>query len=157
LNVSNDLEKPGKPRESVFDGHHDWWYRSGKGKWEKKVNEPAVDLVWAWTLQALLDEKSKVVTLQNIKDGDRALIGLRISESITPSMDLYFDKATKRLERIDWRKDINRFSDWKDHDGAMYPSKCIGFRKDTGKPWFVSEIVELKQLKEIPDELGTTQ
>ncbi len=36
LNVSKDLEKPGNPRESVFDGHEDWWYRSGKGAWKKE-------------------------------------------------------------------------------------------------------------------------
>jgi type 1 glutamine amidotransferase len=153
LNVSSDMEKPGKPRESIFDGHDHWWYRSGKGKWEKKVNEPATDLVWAWTLQALLDSKSKIVPIPEMKDGDDILVGLRISETIKPSMDIYFDKKNLQLVRIDWRKDINRFSDWREHDGTTYPSKCIGYKKDSGKPWFRSEITELKRLEELPDEL----
>ncbi len=157
LNVSDDLEKPGKPRESVFDGHHDWWFRSGTGRWEKKVNEPAADLVWVWTLQALLDAKSKLVLLPSIKDGDQTLLGLRISETIKPAIDVYFDKANLRLARIDWGKDINHFSDWQEHDGTMYPAKCIGYRKDTGKPWFVSEIVDLKRLTNLPEQLGRDQ
>ena len=68
-------------------------------------------------------------------------------------MDVYFDKTNLQLVRIDWRKDINRFSDWREHDGAKYPAKCIGYRKATGKPWFVSEITELRRLKEIPGDL----
>jgi type 1 glutamine amidotransferase len=153
LNVSADLGKPGKPRESIFDGHDHWWYRSGKGNWEKKVNEPAADLVWAWTLQVLLDSKSKIVPIPEMKDGDIVLVGLRISDTINPSMDIYFDKKNLQLVRIDWRKDINRFSDYREHDGAAYPSKCIGYRKDTGKAWFCSEIIELKRLAELPEGL----
>jgi len=57
-----------------------------------------------------------------------------------------------RLVLIDWRNDVIRFSDWRD-DETMYPAKCIGYRKDTGKPWFVSEITELKRLTNLPDEL----
>ena len=153
LNVSDDLAKPGKPRESVFDGHEDWWFRGGKGDWKKKKDEPATDLVWAWTLQALVDEKSKLKVLPEIDEAGRTLVGLQIGESITPAMDVYFDKTNLQLVRIDWRKDINRFSDWREHDGVKYPAKCIGYRKATGKPWFVSEITELHRLKEIPSDL----
>jgi type 1 glutamine amidotransferase len=153
LNVSDDPEKPGKPRESVFDGHEDWWFRGGKGKWKKKKNEPAADLVWAWTLQALVDKQSKLKVLAEMEEGGKTLVGLRISETISPGMDVYFDKADLRLVRIDWRNDINRFSDWREHDGVKYPSKCIGYRKKTGKPWFVSEIIDLERLRTLPDQL----
>ncbi len=153
LNVSDDPEAPGKPRESVFDGRHEWWYRSGKGAWKKKQNEPAADLVWAWTLQALVDQHSKLEVLAEINEDGQSLVGLRISNSIQPAMDLYFDKQTHQLARIDWRNDINRFSDWKEHDGAKYPARCVGTRKSTGKTWFVSEISELRRIETLPNEL----
>jgi hypothetical protein len=70
-------------------------------------------------------------------------------------MDVYFDKETLRLVRIDWRRDIHRFSDWKESEGVAYPAKCVGSRKATGKPWYVSEIVELRRLQELPQ--GLTQ
>jgi hypothetical protein len=154
LNVSDDPEAAlGKPRESVFDGHDHWWFRAGKGAWKKKENEPAVNLVWVWTLQAFLDEKSKITLLPEIVDGEATCVGLRISESITPPLDAYFNKETLRLTRIDWRKDIHRFSDWKEADKVFFPARCIGYRKETGKPWYVSQISELNRLETLPDEL----
>ena len=154
LNVSDDPEAaPGKPRESVFDGHDDWWFRSGKGAWKKKEKEPAVHLVWVWTLQALIDPKSNLELLPAPADGDPECVGIRISESIEPPLDAYFHQETLRLTRIDWRKDIHRFSDWKDADNAHYPARCVGYRKETGKAWYVSQIMELNRLSELPDEL----
>ena len=126
---------------------------SGKRAWKKKENEPATDLVWARTLQAIVNEESKLKVLPEINEAERTLVGLQIGESITPAMDVYFDKTNLQLVRIDWRKDINRFSDWKEHDGAKYPSQCIGYRKATGKPWYVSEITELRRLETLPSNL----
>tara|TARA_R110002049_G_scaffold4601_5_gene31993 strand:+ start:1171 stop:2595 length:1425 start_codon:yes stop_codon:yes gene_type:complete len=154
LNVSSDPEKPGRPRESVFDGHEDWWFRLGTRGWKKKENEPATNLVWAWTLQALVDEKSKLKVLPEINDDGQALVGIRVTESISPAMDIYFDTTKLQVARIDWRKDMIRFSDWQTQDGANFPAKCIGYRKATGKPWFVSEITELRRLKTLPSDLN---
>ncbi|MGE3778750.1 MAG: hypothetical protein AB7F89_16320 [Pirellulaceae bacterium] len=156
LNVSKDLEKPGNPRESVFDGHERWWYRSGKGAWQKKKDEPATKLVWAWTLEAFTDPETKVETITDIEDDGKALAGLRLSQSITPAMDVYFDKETLRLVRIDWRSDIHRFSEWKQQDHVWYPARCVGFKKNTGKPWYVSEIVELHRIDTLPEGLDAT-
>lgn len=154
LNVGKDPEKPGKPRESVFDAQNNWWFRGGKGgAWRKKMNEPATHLVRAWTLQLLLDEKSRLEVLPPIMEGKQTLTGIRISESVKPAMDIYYDKTSLRLVRIDWRKDIHRFSDWQEHDGAKYPATCIGYRKSTGKPWFVSKITKLQRLEKLPADL----
>ncbi len=153
LNVSKDLEKPGDPRESVFDGHEDWWFRSGKGAWHKKKDEPATKLIWAWTLNALLDPSTKVETIPDIEDEGKTLVGLRLTQSITPEMDVYFDKSSLRLVRIDWRSDIHRFSDWQQHEGIWYPAKCVGFKKKTNKAWYISEITELRRIAELPDGL----
>ena len=156
LNVSKDLEKPGKPRESVFDGHEHWWYRGGKGAWQKKKDEPATKLVWAWTLKAFTDQETKVEAIADINEDGKTLAGLRLSQTITPAMDVYFDKATSRLVRIDWRSDIHRFSEWKQQDNTWYPARCVGSKKNTGNPWYVSEIIELQRIDALPDGLEAT-
>jgi hypothetical protein len=151
LNVSSDPEKKGAERVSVLEPPAHWWL--GKRDRVTQDKEPATFLVWGWTLGALTDPKSKVEALDEITEGDKPAVGLRVSESITPPMDLYFDKAEHRLVRIDWRSDIHRFSEWKEIDGVKYPAKCIGYKKNTGKPWYFTEILELERLQELPEGL----
>jgi len=154
VNVSSDPEKKVAARVSVYEPPKYWW----TGKNERVINElepkePATYLVWAWTLGALIDPESKVESLTEITESDKPAFGLRISGTISPAMDLYFDQAECRLVRIDWRSDIVRFSDWKVHDGVHYPAKAIGYKKATGKPWYYSEIIELERLQELPEGL----
>ncbi|MCO6454933.1 MAG: hypothetical protein J5I93_06505 [Pirellulaceae bacterium] len=151
LNVSSDPDKPARERLSVLEPPDHWWV--GKRDRVKQDKEPATFLVWAWTLGALTDARSKVDVIPEITEAERPAFGLRVSDSVTPAMDLYFDRETKLLVRIDWRSDIHRFSDWKEHDGVQYPAKCVGYKKSTGKPWYFSEIVELERLRELPDGL----
>jgi hypothetical protein len=151
LNVSSDPDKKGNERVSVLEPPKYWWV--GKRERVKEEKEPATFLVWAWTLGALTDAKSKLAAVPELKDGDKALVGVRVSGTIDPPMELYFDKETHKLVRIDWRADIHRFSEWKEHDGAKYPSKCVGYKKATGKPWYFTEILELERLKELPTGL----
>lgn len=151
LNVSTDPEKKGNERVSVLEPPKYWWL--GKRDRVKEDKEPATFLVWAWTLGALTDPTSKVDVIPDIVELEKPAFGLRVSGSINPPMDLYFDNGTNLLVRIDWRSDIHRFSDWKEHDGAKYPAKCVGYKKATGKPWYFTEIVELQRLKELPEGL----
>jgi hypothetical protein len=148
LNVSADPEKKGSERVSVLEPPSFWWI--GKGE---RGPEPAKALVWAWTLGALTDPKSRVEGIPEITEAERPAFGLRVSGTIDPAMDVYFDKAESRLVRIDWRADIHRFSDWKEHDGVKYPAKCVGYKKATGKPWYFSDILELERLTELPEGL----
>jgi hypothetical protein len=104
-------------------------------------------------LGALTDRESKVEVVPEITEADKPAFGLRVSGTVNPPMEIYFDKADNRLVRIDWRSDIHRFSDWKSHDGANYPAKCVGYKKASGKPWYFSEILELTRLPELPVEL----
>ena len=97
-----------------------------------------------------MDKKSKLESLDEMTINDKPAYGIRVSETITPPMDLYFDKETKRLARIQWRSDRHEFSDWKDADGAWYASKCVGYKLATGKQWYHTEILELERLKELP-------
>lgn len=155
LNVSPDPDKKGNERVSVLEPPNYWWV--GKKERVKEEKEPATFLVWAWTLGAVTDKKSKLEAVPEITEGDKPAVGVRVSGTITPAMDVYFDKESGKLVRIDWRADIHRFSEWKEHDGAKYPSKCVGYKKATGKPWYYTEILELERLKELPAGLKREQ
>jgi hypothetical protein len=151
LNVSSNPDKPGNVRHSVLEPPKNWWV--GKKERVSEEKEPATFLVWAWTLAPLIEPTSKIEKIPDVVEQERTAIGLRVSDSIAPPMDLYFDPSNFRLLRIDWRSDIHRFSDWKEHDGAKYPSKCVGFKKESGKPWYFTEITELQRLEELPQDL----
>lgn len=154
VNVSPDPEKKAPIRVSVYEPPKYWWTgRNERVKDEKKPDEPAIFLVWAWTLGILTDPASRLEVLPEVIESGRPAFGLRVSGTVSPAMDLYFDKAESRLARIDWRTDIHRFSDWKEHDGVKYPAKCVGYKKATGKPWYFSEVIELERLEEVPDGL----
>lgn len=151
LVVNADPKAKGSVRTSILEPPTYWWI--GKRERVKEEKEPATFLVWAWTLGAITDPKSKLQVLPDIKEGESAAFGLRVSGTITPALDIYFDKEKSRLLRIDWRQDIHRFSDWKEHDGTWYPAKCVGYRKASGKPWYYSEILELERLRDLPKGL----
>lgn len=154
VNVSSDPEKQVPERVSVYEPPKYWWTgKNERVKNEAMPDEPATFLVWAWTLGILTEPASKLEVIPDVIESDKPAIGLRVSGTVTPPMDLYFDKAESRLVRIDWRSDILRLSDWKEHDGVKYPAKCAGYKKATGKPWYFSEIIELERLNELPEGL----
>ena len=144
-NPMPDEGKKSTLRSSVLEAPKYWWV----GK-KDRTGEPAKFDVWGWTLGAITDAGSKVETVPDVSEDGKAAFGLRVSESIKPAMELYFDKETSLLIRMDWSSDIYRFTNYKEHDGVKYPSKCIIFKKATGKPWFYHEITELERLKELP-------
>lgn len=152
LNVSSDPTKPGNERVSVCEPPGHWWL--GKNDRVVKDKEPATFLVWAWTLGPLVDPQSKLEVLPAIADSDRPADGVRISGTINPPMDCYFDRETHLLVRIDWRSDTVRFSEWKEHDGVKYASKVVGTKKATGKAWYFTEILEVERLSELPAGLA---
>lgn len=133
-------------RESVLEMPNLWWL---KGK--ERADEPAKFDVWAWTLGILVDPKAKVETMADKEDGGKALFGLRVSAVVDPAMDLYFDPETNLLTRLDWRGDIYRFSDWKEHDGAKYASRTVIFKAASGKPWFFHEVTAVERLAALPE------
>lgn len=137
-------------RESVLEAPKYWWL-GGKDR----TDEPAKFDVWGWTLGALADGKTKVEVVPDVtEDGNRPAFGLRVSGTVQPAMELYFDRETSLLIRMDWRGDIYRYSEVKEHDGVKYPSKCIIYKKTGNKPWFYHEITELERLKALPPGLS---
>ena len=152
LNVNADPTAGRFERVSVMEPPNHWWV-GGQDR-VKQDMEPATYLVWAWTLGALTDPKSKLTMLPKIEDGDTEAFGLQVSGTIDPPLDVYFDAKEARLFRIDWRTDTVRFSEWKELDGLKYPSRAIGYKKADGQPWYHSDILELTRLKELPQGLS---
>lgn len=158
VNVSTDPEKKVAPRVSVYEPPKYWWTgKNERVKNEAMPDEPATFLVWAWTLGILKDPASQLEVIPEIMELDKPALGLRVSGTVSPAMDLYFYKEDSRLVRIDWRSDIHRFSDWRETDGIKYPAKCTGYKKTSGKPWYFSEIIELERLKDLPEGLQRRQ
>lgn len=147
-NSGKERVSPGTPRVSVVEPPKSWWIGT-----KERGAEPAKITTWAWTLGVLIDPKSKLELLPDMTDGDQTLTGLRITQSVDPALDMYFDTSTHELVRVDWRNDIYRFSQWKDFDGTRYPAKCAMFRRNSGEPWFFHEIVAIERLKELPEGL----
>lgn len=152
LAVTADPDKQGSPRVSVLEPPGHWWLGTKDRVVQDK--EPATYLVWAWTLGALVDPKSQLETLPDVQVEDRPAYGIRISGTINPPMDCYFDRQTKRLASIEWRGDRHVFSDWRQIDGTWYPARCIGYKLKTGNRWYHTEIVELERLSELPAGLS---
>ena len=138
-------------RVSVCEPPEYWWLGT-----KDRADEPAKFDVWGWTLGAITDAKSVVEPVAEITDDGRAAWGLRVSGTITPPMELYFDRETSLLSRIDWRSDFYRFSEWKEHDGVKYPAKCVIFKKASGKPWFFHEVTGIERLTELPKGITRT-
>jgi len=85
LNVSSDPNKKPNERTSVVEAPNYWWMNKKERVSQEK--EPAIFLVWGWTLGAITDPKSKLETIPELKDGDQTLVGIRVSETVKPAMD----------------------------------------------------------------------
>lgn len=150
LVLGENPEGKGIERTSVLQPPGKWWV--GKKERVTEEKEPAIFLVWAWTLAPLTDDKSKLEAISPMEIANRPHFGIRVSGSIDPPLDMYFDVETRLLTRIDWRRDQHVFSDWKEHDGVKYAAKCTGYRP-TGKAWYHTEVLSLERLAELPPEV----
>ena len=147
-NSGKERVSPGTSRVSVVEPPNSWWIGTNE-----RGQEPAKITAWAWTLGVLQDEKSKLALIPDVTDSEKELTGIQVTGSVEPAIDMYFDKTTHELVRVDWRNDIYRFSDWKEYDGTKYPAKCAMFRRNSGEPWFFHEIISIERLKELPEGL----
>jgi hypothetical protein len=134
-----------KTRVSIIEAPRYWWL-NGKDR----TDEPAKFDVWGWSLGVLTDPATVLSELPGVEENGVTTVGLRVSGTIEPAMDLHFDPATWRLVRMDWSNDIYRFSEWREQDGTGYQSKTIMLKRKTLEPWFYHEILELEPLTELP-------
>lgn len=143
-----------KPRVSLIEAPGLWWLEKN-GAWAERGKEPAKWLAYGWTLAVLDDPKALIEPLADLVDPEtqRTAAGLRVTGAVKPAMDLYFDKDSLKLVRIDWDDEICRFSEWKEFDGSVLATRCVGYQRDSGEPWYVCEIVEVERLAELPEGL----
>lgn len=135
-------------RISVLEPPEYWWVDG-----RDRGSEPAKYDVWAWTLTMLLDSRTMQELQPRAMEGDRPTVVVRTSGSVKPAMDLHFDAETFRLVRLDWRDDIYRFSDWREHDGAGYHAKTAIWKKGANQPWFHHEVTKVERLQALPEGL----
>jgi hypothetical protein len=127
------------------------WYMSGRDR-VVQDKEPAIDLVWGWSLAILVEPKSKLAAAPAATINDRPAVGLVVTESVKNPMTLYFDAETHRLVRIDQRGHQTLFSDYRQVDGVWYAAKSKGINP-SGKEWYHTEITSVERLAELPAEL----
>jgi len=137
-------------RNSVLEPPAHWWMGGRDRVVQDK--EPAIDLVWGWSLAILVDPKSKLAAAPAAKVDDRPAVGVVVTESVKMPMTLYFDAETYRLVRIDHRGHQTLFSDYREVDGFRYPAKSKGINP-SGKEWYHTEITSVERLAELPAEL----
>lgn len=147
-NAGKQRVMPGTARVSVVEPPTSWWIGT-----KERGEEPAKIVAWAWTLGVLNDPKSKFELIPNVTENDQGLTGLRVTESVNPALDMYFDKTSYQLVRMDWRDDIYRFLEWKEYDGTKYPAQCVMYRRKSGEPWFFHEISAIERLHALPEGL----
>lgn len=111
-----------KTRVSVIEAPRYWWLYG-----KDRTDEPAKFDVWGWSLGVLTDQATVIENLAGVDENGLMTVGLRVTGTIDPAMDLHFDPATGRLVRMDWSNDIYRFSEWREQDGSGYQSKTIMF------------------------------
>ncbi len=136
-------------RTSVIELPNLWWI----GK-KERGEEPAKEDVRAWSLDLLVDPKSRIEIIEPLHDEGKVFPGLQVSESVVPPMKFYFDPDTHLLHRLDWRSDFYRFGDWKEQDGLRYAAKTTIFKLKDGKPWFYHDITSIERLDALPEGLA---
>jgi hypothetical protein len=148
-------DEPGNRTSVVQIGGDVWLGTTKRGKDKVRV------LMWAWSLRLLLDPKSKIESLPETTVAGKTVIGLRVTESISAPVTLYFDAQTLKLMAIDYTDTRHILSEWKTTpEGHRYASHVAGYRftdaeKKTASDtqWYQTDILELTPLSELPAEL----
>lgn len=156
-----ELAKPlddRKPRNSYIAAPNLWWLSRGT-KWVERGEENAKWLAYGWSLGVLDDPKAIVKPLPDLTDPETKvkMVGIQVSGAIDPAMDLYFDRESMLLIRLDWKREICRFSEPRDFGGYLLSTRCTGYRKNTGKPWYTSVVDEVERVDRIPENVSKSE
>lgn len=144
--------KAGTVRDAVLQPPDHWWQAKTDIAKDNPDRLDKTHLVEAWTLVPLTDPKSTLTRLSEISVDDKPAFGIRLVRQGKADLNLYFDKDSGLLARIDWRSYHITFSDWKEVDGVKFPSKSF-VRTREGKLHLWTEFLELERLKSLPEGL----
>jgi hypothetical protein len=142
----------GTDRTSTLSPPNLWYV----GKTERVAEEnkgAACHEVWMWTLAPLVHPQTKLASLPAMSVEGKAAHGLKVSGSIEPAMNVFFDAATDDLLKIEWRGEQFFFSEPLAVDGTRVPSKCILLGK-SGKERMRTELRDIVRLNSLPLPTG---
>lgn len=105
--------------------------------------------VWMWTLAPLVEPATRLETLPDTRIEGKQACGLKVSGSITPAMNVFFDATTYDLLKIEWKGEQFIFSAPMQVDGTRVPSKCVLIGK-TGKERMRTELLRIERLPPLP-------
>lgn len=108
--------------------------------------------VWMWTLAPLVDPKTKLEALPDATIEGKAAHALKVSGSIEPPMNVFFDASTDDLVKIEWKGEQFLFTAPMTVDGTRVPSKCVLLGK-SGKERMRTELKKIERLPELPADL----
>jgi hypothetical protein len=141
----------GTERTSTLQPPNVWYV--GKRERVSEENKGGVcHDVWMWTLAPLVDSKTKLEALPDATIEGKAAHGLKVTSSIEPPMNVFFDAATDDLVKIEWKGEQFLFSAPMVVDGTRVPSKCVLIGK-TGKERMRTELKKIERLQALPAEL----
>jgi hypothetical protein len=160
------LDINGKPFTVIvgFDGAKAWLNVNGNDVDEKldKIADLMKEQVYlseVTRLTTLKDKKFELSSLGEVKVQDKPAIGIRVASKEHKDINLYFDKDTGLMVKIDHRTvDINTQQEvneeriitvFQDKDGAKEPKKAIVNRD--GKKYIDVEILEINYQDNIDD------
>ena len=141
----------GTERTSTLQPPNLWYV--GKAERVSEQNKGGVcHDVWMWTLAPLIDPKTKLEPLPDASIEGKAAHGLKVSGSIEPPMNAFFDGATDDLLKVEWKGEQFFFSAPIEVDGTRVPSKCMLIGK-TGKERMRTELKKIERLAALPADL----
>ncbi len=109
--------------------------------------------VWMWTLAPLVDPKTKLEPLPDATIEGKSAHALKVSGSIEPPMNVFFDAATDDLVKIEWKGEQFFFSTPMEVDRTRVPSKCVLVGK-TGKERMRTELKKIERLADLPSDVA---
>ena len=168
-----DIQLPGQFRmeiEGVFlivvNGDKGWMQAGGETREMTKEEwlEQAESLHGSWvsSLVPLREKKYKLAALGDSKVEDRAVVGVRVSCEGHRDVELYFDKETGLLAKVEQRvkaaemggKEVTQsaiYRNYREVDGAKIPMKLAVLRD--GKQFVEAEVKEYKAAGKLDDSV----
>ena len=146
----------------VYDGKKMW--RSFMGQTMEVDDEESLEemrqalrVESAAGLVDLLDKSYTLDAIGEVKVKDKAAVGVRVNKKGQREISLFFDKKTHLLVKTEMRvREMGQertqekfFSNYKDRNGLMYPSRLV-IHKD-GKLFMDLEITESQPLEKVDD------
>ena len=149
--LGGNLTDKGTDRTSIIQPPHRGYVGTTERVSEQDKSSVCHD-VWMWTLVPLTDPKTKLEMVPDLTIEGKTAHGLKVSGTIEPAINAYFDTKTHDLVRIEWRGQTFSFSNPVAVDGTRVPSKCILLGKD-GQERIRTELRDIERLQMLPDDL----